>query len=291
MCRRAYGEIRLHRPLGDQLRLFVQHLPGQRTRVAGYDDTLTPEQVAAMMPTATHAVGLAARASTSATRSSGSRQPVRFNLQRGLRQRSQHDDPQRRRARLGQDDARSEAQVRGLPAGRAGDRLRPEGRPPLPPARGGRAAHRVRHAAPGSGAARRCSTRCGSRPSTCARTPRSRSCAICCRRAPSRLGDRGRRRRRPGAAARSREPTCLRGRARAARRATRPTRRSARRSTVYARSGLTQLGFADPAVKLPPVGQQPGDLPADPRPAGAAAGDARARSTRRPSASASRSCG
>ncbi len=24
---------------------------------------------------------------------------------------------------------------------------------------------------------------------------------------------------------------------------------------VYARSGLTQLGFADPAVKLPPVGQ------------------------------------
>ena len=46
MTRRAYGEIRLHRPLGDQLPLFMQHLPGQRTRVAGYDDTLTPEQVA-----------------------------------------------------------------------------------------------------------------------------------------------------------------------------------------------------------------------------------------------------
>ena len=27
MCRRAYGEIRLHRPLGDQLQLFFQHLP------------------------------------------------------------------------------------------------------------------------------------------------------------------------------------------------------------------------------------------------------------------------
>src|SRR5271166_599415 len=27
MCRRAYGEIRLHRPLGDQLQLFMQHLP------------------------------------------------------------------------------------------------------------------------------------------------------------------------------------------------------------------------------------------------------------------------
>ena len=41
MCRRAYGEIRLHRPLGDQLQLFLQHLPAQRTRVSGYDDTLT----------------------------------------------------------------------------------------------------------------------------------------------------------------------------------------------------------------------------------------------------------
>ncbi len=34
MCRRAYGEIRLHRPLGDQLQLFLQHLPAQRTRLA-----------------------------------------------------------------------------------------------------------------------------------------------------------------------------------------------------------------------------------------------------------------
>ena len=57
MCRRAYGEIRLHRPLGDQMELFLQHLPAQRTRVSGYDDTLTTEQVAAMMPDATHAVG------------------------------------------------------------------------------------------------------------------------------------------------------------------------------------------------------------------------------------------
>ncbi len=57
MCRRAYSEIRLHRPLGDQLALFCQHLPAQRTRVAGYDDTLTAEQVAAMMPTAAHTAG------------------------------------------------------------------------------------------------------------------------------------------------------------------------------------------------------------------------------------------
>jgi len=82
MCRRAYGEIRLHRPLGDQLALFIQQLPGQRTRVAGYDDTLTTEQVGAMMPTATHAVG-SRRGFYLGYTLSGSRQPVRFNLREG----------------------------------------------------------------------------------------------------------------------------------------------------------------------------------------------------------------
>lgn len=82
MVRRAYGEIHLYRPLGDQLRLFAQHLPGQRTRVAGYDDTLTPEQVAAMMPAATHRVG-ARRGYYLGHTLSGSRQPVRFNLREG----------------------------------------------------------------------------------------------------------------------------------------------------------------------------------------------------------------
>ncbi len=82
MCRRAYGEIRLHRPLGDQLALFIQQLPGQRTRVAGYDDTLTTEQVGAMMPTATHAVGSRSGFYLGHTLS-GSRQPVRFNLREG----------------------------------------------------------------------------------------------------------------------------------------------------------------------------------------------------------------
>jgi AAA-like domain len=82
MCRRAYGEIRLHRPLGDQLALFIQQLPGQRTRVAGYDDTLTTEQVAAMMPTAGHIVGSRSGFYLGHTLS-GSRQPVRFNLREG----------------------------------------------------------------------------------------------------------------------------------------------------------------------------------------------------------------
>jgi hypothetical protein len=82
MCRRAFGEIRLHRPLGDQLQLFCQHLPGQRTRVAGYDDTLTAEQVAAMMPTATHDAGSAGGFYLGHTLT-GSARPVRFNLREG----------------------------------------------------------------------------------------------------------------------------------------------------------------------------------------------------------------
>jgi AAA-like domain len=82
MCRRAYGEIRLHRPLGDQLALFLQLLPAQRTKVAGYDDTFTTEQVAATMPTATHVVG-SRRGFYLGHTLSGSRRPVRFNLREG----------------------------------------------------------------------------------------------------------------------------------------------------------------------------------------------------------------
>lgn len=81
-CRRAFGEVRLHRPLGDQVPLFLQHLPAQRTRVAGYNDTLTTEQVAAMMPTATHSAGSQGGFYLGHTLS-GSRQPVRFNLREG----------------------------------------------------------------------------------------------------------------------------------------------------------------------------------------------------------------
>jgi hypothetical protein len=81
-CRHAYGEVHLHRPLGGQLDLFWQQLPGQRTRVAGYDDTLTAEQVAAMMPVAAHAVG-ARRGFYLGHTLSGSRRPVLFDLREG----------------------------------------------------------------------------------------------------------------------------------------------------------------------------------------------------------------
>ena len=132
MCRRSYGDIRLHRPLGDQLQLFLQHLPAQRTRVAGYDDTLTTEQVAAMMPTAAHVAGspdgVLPRIHAVGLQATRQVQP-----EGGVRRRPQHHDPKRGRAGIGQDDARSEAQVRGIPPRGAGDRLRPQGGSPLSP--------------------------------------------------------------------------------------------------------------------------------------------------------------
>jgi hypothetical protein len=82
LCRRAFGEVRLHRPFGEQLALFCQHLPGQRTRVLGYDDTLTCEQVAAMMPTATHVAGSRTGFHLGRTLS-GSARAVRFDLREG----------------------------------------------------------------------------------------------------------------------------------------------------------------------------------------------------------------
>jgi hypothetical protein len=83
-CRRAFGEIALHRPLGEQLELFCQHLPGQSSRVRGYDDVLTVEQVAAMMPTAGHPIGSASGPWLGHTLSA-TRCPVRFDLREGSR--------------------------------------------------------------------------------------------------------------------------------------------------------------------------------------------------------------
>jgi hypothetical protein len=77
--RREYGSVRLYRPLGEQLELFVSQLPGQHSRVQSYDDYLTVEQLGAMVPLATHAVGSGAGPYVGYTLS-GSRMPVLFDL-------------------------------------------------------------------------------------------------------------------------------------------------------------------------------------------------------------------
>ncbi len=77
--RREYGSLRLYRPLGEQLHLFVSHLPAQASRVPGYDDYLSVEQFGAMVPIATHSVGSGAGPYIGYTLS-GSRAPVLFDL-------------------------------------------------------------------------------------------------------------------------------------------------------------------------------------------------------------------
>jgi hypothetical protein len=76
--RREYGAVQLHRPLGEQLPLFVGHLPGKPSQVPDYDDYLTVEQFGAMVPTATHAVGAEAGPYVGHTLN-GARQPVLFD--------------------------------------------------------------------------------------------------------------------------------------------------------------------------------------------------------------------
>jgi hypothetical protein len=80
--RRAFGEVRLHRPLGDQLRVFIAGLPGQRATFTGYDDVLTPEQVAALAPLASHPIG-SRRGFLLGHTLTGGRHPVRLNLREG----------------------------------------------------------------------------------------------------------------------------------------------------------------------------------------------------------------
>jgi len=253
MCRRAYGEVRLHRPLGDQLQLFLQHLPAQRTRVAGYDDTLTTEQVAAMMPTATHAVGSRKGFYLGYTLT-GSRQPVRFSLREG----SDND----RNATI--------LSVGALGSGKTtlDQKLKYEGfllgaRVIDCDPKGDHRFHLLEEVAP--------HTECV----TLRPDPALRGVLDPLRVAPehlrqdatvSFLRDLLPGRAEPawetavvGAVDRvlrcSRQPTCLEV-VRALSQGDQTDQQVGKTLEVYARSGLTQLGFADPAVKLPPVGDR-----------------------------------
>lgn len=272
LCRRAYGEIRLHRPLGDQLQLFLQHLPGQRTRVSGYDDTLTAEQIGAMMPTGAHAAG-SRRGFYLGHTMSGSRRPILFNLREG-------SDSDRNTTILS---------VGALGSGKTtlAQKLKYEGF--LQGARvidcdpkGDHRFHLLEEVAPHV----ECVTL---RPDAALR-----GMLDPLRVAPAHLSQEAAvsflRDLLPGRAEPAWETALIGAVDRVARRSSRPTclevvraleegdeveAQVSRTLEVYARSGLTQLGFADPAVKLPPVGRSqvtylpirdlPGPEPGTPR--------------------------
>jgi hypothetical protein len=73
----------LYRPLGDQLELFLQHLPGQRTQTLGYERPFTCEQVGAMAPHATHEAGSDTGRALYVARTTHGQRPVLLDLREG----------------------------------------------------------------------------------------------------------------------------------------------------------------------------------------------------------------
>ena len=82
--RSEHGWVELHRPGGDQLRLFIGHLPAQRSQVPDYEDQLTPERLGELAPIATHAVGADVGPYIGHTLN-GTRRPVLFDPAEGVR--------------------------------------------------------------------------------------------------------------------------------------------------------------------------------------------------------------
>lgn len=79
----------LYRPLGDQLELFLQHLPGQPSRTIGYERAFTCEQVGVMVPHATHEAGATTGRGLYVARTMHGHQPVLVDL----REASETDRP------------------------------------------------------------------------------------------------------------------------------------------------------------------------------------------------------
>jgi hypothetical protein len=252
-CRRAFGEIRLHRPLGSQLQLFVQQLPAQRTRVAGYDDTLTGEQVAAMMPTAGHHAGSPNGFYLGHTLS-GSARPVFLHLREGSERDRNTTILSVGALGSGKTTLEQKLKYEGFllgarvvdcdPKGDHRFHLLPEVRPhvesiTLRPDAGLRGVLDPLRVAP-------------------AHLRQDTAVSFLCDLLPGRAEpawetavvgavDRVLRR--------AREPTCAEV-VRALREGDETDAQVAKALAVYARSGLTQLGFADPRVELPPVGHR-----------------------------------
>ena len=124
-----YGTVALHRPLGLQPALFLDHLPrADGGTVRDYADVLTIEQFGALMPIGTHQAGSERGVYIGRTLAGGAR-PVRFDVTEATPDGAAAVDPARRHARVREDDRRRAARVAGRAARLAGRRRRPQARP------------------------------------------------------------------------------------------------------------------------------------------------------------------
>lgn len=83
--RDEYGQIALHRPLGEQHRLFVGSFPAQRFPVGDYLEYLTIDQFGAMVPTASNHAGSDEGPIIGYTLTEG-RRPIQFDSSEASRQ-------------------------------------------------------------------------------------------------------------------------------------------------------------------------------------------------------------
>jgi AAA domain-containing protein len=83
--REAYGRVELHRPLGEQHRLFLASLPAAPFPLPEYTEHLLPDQLGAMVPHAVSHAGSRIGPYIGHTLS-GSRQPIQFDLAEACQQ-------------------------------------------------------------------------------------------------------------------------------------------------------------------------------------------------------------
>ena len=256
--RTEYGGIALHRPHGEQHRLFLSTLPAQRAALDDYADYLLPEQVAAMMPRRRRRGRHRARPLPRPHAVGGS--PARLpRSRRGVPALAPADRADARHARLRQDRRDAGARLPRLDARLGPDRRhRPEGRPPL----GGaarRARRRPRRQPRARRAVRRRPLRRAARPAADRRAGRARGPRLRLpRRHPPAAGRRppGR----PSCASPSSTPSpptprsCAAVLARARGRPGRRARVRPRARPCTPSAGLARLGFADPDRPPPDVG-------------------------------------
>ena len=117
-CVHRFGTVALHRPLGLQPALFLDHLPrADGGTVRDYADVLTIEQFGALMPVGTHQAGSERGVYIGRTRDRR-RAAGALRHHRGLAHGAAAVDPAGRHARVGQDDRRRAARA-SRPSGAA----------------------------------------------------------------------------------------------------------------------------------------------------------------------------
>ena len=123
-----FGTVALHRPLGLQPALFLDHLPrADGGTVRDYADVLTIEQFGALMPVGTHQAGSERGVYIGRTLAGGAR-PVRFDVTEASRTGRPPSILLAGHARVGQDDRRRAARLPGRAPRLARRRRRPQAR-------------------------------------------------------------------------------------------------------------------------------------------------------------------